>query len=306
MRKILAVLVMLVATSAAAQFPGNVFVEVETKPGWVDTRLHVGGQTVGGFAFQLLYKFIPFSTAGGNFVMPRQQQTIFHYAGTMSFWNGQLTIFTQPGNGYTDIFHRDAELTEIAPMRSGNYLVSERRSGKLIEFNLGGIVAEYLFPGATHIELLYDQCTVLFTSGDDDPNGNRVGRMNICTGVPLTDFATLIPGHYAGSIRQLPNTDVLVANESAVLQFNRFGSLVHTYPYPATHLGLTPDGSGFWASGTVDGLPNLLRFDPNAPHAEPQSSRIDMGTRPALTIRELVVVGEWRSALRPVKGRALR
>lgn len=306
MFKILAALVMLVATSAAAQFPGNVFVEVETRPGSVETRLHVGTKTVGYVAFPLIYKSIPFSRADGNFVMPRQQHTIFHYAGTMSFWNGQMTYYNEPGNGYTEIFHRDAELTEIAPMRSGNYLVAERRSGKLVEFNLGGIVAEHAFPGAMHVELLSDQCTVLFTSGDDDPNGNRVGRLNICTGEQLSDFATLIPGEYAGSIRQLASGDVIVANESAVLQFNRFGSLVHTYPYPVTHLGLTPDGSGFWASGTVEGQPHLLRFDPNAPHAEPQSIRFDMGIAWALTIQELVVVGEWRSALRPVKGRAVR
>lgn len=301
-----AVLLMLLAMPAAAQRSGNVLVEVMTKPGWVSTRMSVGNSVLGYLANSLIHKQIPFSDFDGNFFMPRIEETVFHYKGTVSTWDGKPTIFSLPGKGYTEIFHNDAELTEIAPMRSGNYLVAERRAGDLIEFDMQGVVAKYPFPGATHIELLYDQCTVLFTSGDDDPHGNRVRRMNICTGEQLPDFATLLPGQYAGSIRQLPNTDVLVANESAVLQFDRFGTLLHTYPYVITHLGLTPDGSRFWASGTIDGQPHLLRFDPSRPHAEPESLRFDMGIAWGLAIRELVVVGEWRSAMRPVKGRAVR
>ena len=299
-----AILLLLFAVPASAQMRGNVLVETETHPGWISTRMQVGSSAIGYLGFPLIYKIVPFSDYDGSFYMPRIEETVFHYKQTVSTWDGRMTIFTSPEKGYTEIFHNDAELTEIAPIRSGNYLVAERRPGFLIEFNRNGVVAKVPFPGAMHIELLHDQCTVLFTSGRDDA---RVRRMNLCTGEQLSDFATLLPGQYAGSIRELPNLDVLVANEAAVLQFDRFGSLIRTWSYPPlTHLCLTPDGTGFWATGTLEGQPQLLRFDLRAPETQPASVRFDMGNTWALSIREMVVVGEWRSALRPVRARAVR
>src|SRR5437868_4783219 len=126
-----------------------------------------------GIATPLIYKSVPMFGAGHFFIQARNFgalsphpdiiEVVFHSAGTVSVWDGVNHIFTEPGLGYTELFHDDAELGEIAPMRSGNFLVPERAAfAKLIEFNLNGRVADIPFPnsiGAEHIELLGDQCT---------------------------------------------------------------------------------------------------------------------------------------------------
>src|SRR5207248_6897460 len=120
----------------------------------------------------------------------------------ISFWDGTLLTFQMPGKAYRDIFSDDVELGEIAPARFGHFLVAERsadraRGARLIEFTLQGRLADHVFPevldangralGARHIELLADGCTLLYTNGSDDANGNRVRRMDICTDTAETD-----------------------------------------------------------------------------------------------------------------------
>jgi hypothetical protein len=226
----------------------------------------------------LIYKHVPLS-GSGHLLVPAPDQFVFEDDGTVSMWDGVQRVFTEPGVGYTEIFHDDAFFGEIAPMRSGNFLIAESwneraHGAKLIEFNLHGVVAEYPFPelvdvansrvlGAEHVELLADQCTVLYTNGSDDPAGNRVRRLNICTRQPEPDFATLLAGPYAGAIRQLPDGDVLVANGAAILRFSPAGSLLRTYPLEgATHIALTPDGSAFWAAGVELDIAKLVHLDP--------------------------------------------
>lgn len=269
--------------------------------------VHAGGAP-------LIYKLVPYS-GPGRFLMPAPDRILFHHQRVVSFWDGVPRLYNEAGKGYTEIFAEETELGEIAPMRSGNFLVPQRwndreRGAKLIEFNVRGRVAEYAFPevidpatnralGATHIELLADQCTVLYTLG------NRVARLNICTGQAQTDFATLVAGEHAGSIRQLPNGDVLVANGSAILQFTSAGSLRRTYSFPGvTHLALTADGKAFWAGGVFLGKAELRRFDPE------QSVQLGNDGMQTLMVpletTDLVVVGEWRASNAQVKSRAVR
>jgi hypothetical protein len=294
----------------------------ETRP-YYELWEHVGWHYAffaGGW--RLTDKVVPY-TGSGHFLIPAPNQIVFHSEQTVSFWDGVVHNFWEEGKGYVDIFHDDTELGEIAPMRSGNFLVPERsndraRGAKVIEFNLQGRVAEVRFPevvdvasgravGASHIELLADQCTLLYGVG------NRVARLDICTGAARSDFAVLHADESAGSIRQMPNGEVLVASGSAVLQFAANGTLLRSYSFPGvTNVALTPEGTAFWAAGVDADKAELRRFDPNVVGGNPTT--IPLGN-PEMTsaavpvdVSDLVVVGEWRPALQPgrVRVRAVR
>lgn len=323
-----ALLALLLTTPLAAFDRGDVLLENRTHvpalgiPGPLyELWVHTGWRYAFSGGWQLLiHKPIPY-TGPGRFLVPRPDQILSHHEQTVSVWDGVARPYWTEGKGYTEVFRHDTELSEIAPMRSGNFLVAEQwndRGAKLIEFNLQGRVAEYSFPegidtatnralGAMHIELLSDQCTVLYTLGKEIAS-NRVRRLNICTKQPQTDFASLVAGEYAGSIRQLPSGDILVANGSAVLQFTSQGSLVRSYQFPGvTHLALTTDGSAFWAAGVYLEKAHLRRFDLSTPDADPPSLQLgndEMKTLVVpLDVADLVIVGEWRAALEPVKAR---
>jgi hypothetical protein len=306
---------------AALDQRGYVYLETRMQdPGLGDKTssflwLHTGWvYAFGAGAFPLIYKYVPFAGPEGHFLIPAADQIVFHYEQTVSVWDGVPRSFTAEGKGYDDIFSDDTELTEIAPMRSGHFLVAERsndraRGAKLIEFTVHGRVAEYRFPelvvndqtlGAMHIEVLADQCTVLYTLGNDDPAGNRVRRFNICTQQAQSDFTALVAGEYAGSIRQMANGDVIVANGSAVLEFTSRGSLLRTYQLPGvTHIALAPDGKTFWAGAVNLDTADLRHFDPASGDA---GESVPLGNPEARSlffpvgIDDLVVVNEWRAA----------
>jgi hypothetical protein len=266
----------------------------------------------GGGGFLLIFKFVPFAEEA-HYLVPAPTRILFHHHRTVSVWDGVLRYSNEPGKGYDDIFTDDTELSEIAPSRAGRYLVAERwhdsaRGAKLIEFDLHGAVAEYRLPqvvvndralGAVHIELLADQCTVLYTLGNDEPNGNHVRRFNICTNEAQSDFALLVAGQYAGAIRQLPNGDVLVANGNVILRLTSTGSLIRSYELSGvTHLALSSDGRTFWAGAVHLDKAELREFD-----LDGNSRSIPLGnpgmasfTVP-LEVSALVVVGEWRAGV---------
>ncbi|HYR28159.1 MAG TPA: hypothetical protein VEU30_06810, partial [Thermoanaerobaculia bacterium] len=158
---------------------------------------------------------------------------------------------------FTPVLEHEHEISDLAP-RGGNFLAAERFGGTLIEFNLAGRVREYPFPGGEHIELLSDQCTLLYTGGAGD---NRVRRMNLCTGRQLADFALLPDATYAGAIRQLPSGEILVADGNAIRRFSATGSLTASYDFPGvTHIALTARGTRFHAAGVFEGVSALREY----------------------------------------------
>lgn len=311
--------------AAAAWERGNVLLENRAQSPrsmsvYHDLWLHFGGRyALAAGASPLNVVPVPYHH-DGQFIAPSTNRVVFHYDRTVSWWDGVERVrrgddeVTLP---YVEIFKADTELSEIAPMRSGNFLVAERsndaaRGAKLIEFNLRGRVAEHRFPtlidpetnralGARHIELLADQCTVLYTLGNDHRLSNRVLRMNICTGEQQTDFATLLAGEYAGAIRQLPNGDVLFANGAFIMRFNAQGGYVGGYVLPGvTHIALSPDATTLWGAGVAFGQLHLQGFDlrgPNVTGAPVQIGNDGMQTSLVpLNVTELVVVGEGRAS----------
>jgi hypothetical protein len=312
---------------------GNLVIEMrEAVPYVIPTDdymlwVHTGHSYTFGLGFDLIYKIPPFSGAG-HLLAPAPDLYALHSDRTVLLWDGHLEVFTTPGLGWNEVFTAETDLSEFAPMRNGHFLVAESfadvaRGVKLIEFDAHGIVAEYAFPqlidpvthravGAAHLELLGDQCTVLYTTGLELPLDNRVRALDICTRQPRADFAQLAPNQYGGSIRQLPNGDVLVANGNAMLQFNAGGALLRTYALPGvTHLSLSPDGTTFWTVTLENDVAFLRQFDPNHPDitfapvafGNPESVT---GLAPVAT-DDLVTIGEWRAATAPVrKSRATR
>lgn len=270
--------------SATSPFTTGTFYEAWVYPPEANYAVGTGGTP-------LLYKLVPMF-GPGHFYIPVPNQAIFYSGGTMSWWDGVSHNFGEPGKGYTDIFQDDGAFGEIAPMRNGDYLVG---GAKLIEFNLQGRVRDIAFPNSAqseHIELLGDQCTLLYSVA------NRVARMNICTGAALSDFAALGAGQSAGSIRQLPSGDVLVASGSAIVQFSAGGSMLRSYPFDGvTRIALTPDGSGFYAFAIVNGKPALRFYDDgrDIPIGNPGMNDPSV----AQQADDLVVVEEWRAATQP-------
>lgn len=330
-----ALLTILLALPLAAFDRGSVLLENRSQPPYSLTVYTDLWGHVPGWPYALAAHGLPLNLKGvpyygsGSFLAPAPNRIVFHSDRTVSWWDGVYREANTLEPAYTEIFKADTELSEIAPMRSGNFLVAERwsdaaRGAKLIEFNLRGRVAEYRFPtivdaetnralGARHIELLADQCTVLYTLGSDHRLNNRVLRMNICTGAQQADFATLLAGEYAGAIRQLPNGDVLVANGAFVMKFNAQGSYTGGYPLAGvTHIALSPDVSTVWAAGvSLDEL-KLQRFDLGGPSAS--GVQVPIGNPEMhdslvpLNVTDLVVIGEGRaSAARPMprRGRAV-
>lgn len=198
----LVVFSLLLSLPAAAFDRGDVLLENRShRPGdgnstSYDSWIHFGWHYAFAMGSALMYKPVPYHGVPGHFLIPTPADIVFHHERIVSHWDGVPRRGNTPGKGYTEIFTADAELSEIAPMRSGNYLVAERwtdgsRAARVIEFNVRGRVAEHPFPelidpatrralGATHIELSSDQCTLLYTLGGDDPGGSRVRRMNLC------------------------------------------------------------------------------------------------------------------------------
>jgi hypothetical protein len=124
-RSLLAVLALLFAMPLAAFNRGEVYFEHSSSLPWSSSTYYEPwvfdarwDYAFGAGASPLLYKEVPMF-GQGHFFIRASNEIVFHDRGTVSVWDGVPHIFSEPGKGYTEIFHDDAELGEIAPMRSG-------------------------------------------------------------------------------------------------------------------------------------------------------------------------------------------
>lgn len=163
-----------------------------------------------------------------------------------------------------------------------------------------------------HLEVLSDRCTLLYAPHYYS-NQRAIYRYDLCKREHLPDFATNVP--FVGSIRQLPDGDILVAAGFDVRRFNADGTLERTYDVHATRIALTPDASGFWAVGNPywsgpPPAPLLYRIDFATPDAPAATVAINFARSNAdyanSGIYTLAVVGEWRAAATKPKTRAAR
>lgn len=310
--------ILLAVPLGAAFIPGTVFIQnrsansslgLTSSDLWVYTE---GASFATATGTALIYQ--PSPLGAGHFLIPTPNAAIFERGRTVSLWDGIQRFYGDPDTGIQDIFTDDVNLGEIAPARFGTFLVADV-GGKLIEFNPAGVGAEFKLPtsiGATHIELLDDGCTVLYTLGHDDPNPGRVHRFNICTGAAEADFwVPTTSTESAGSVRQIPNGNVLVAIGTAVRELTLQGVPVHEWAFPgATLLALTPDGHAFYAAGVNQQKVDFRLYQLDAPNDAPRSIPIgnpEMGSLLFPTeMIELVVVEEWRAGRVNARTRAVR
>ena len=194
---------------------------------------------------------------------------------------------------------------DILPMRSGDFLSMEALSDnpfslRLVKFAASGQVLDVmevpsnvpqLLMDYTRAELLADQCTVAWKGRG---HTGRVHAFNICTKQVVPDLVVLPAAvRRMGSIRQLPNGDLLIATSDDVRRYSKSGKEVAVYRVPALLLALTPDASGFWA--TSASFPyEVYRVD----FATPETIAY---RKPLNTVRAtaLAVAGEWRASLQP-------
>jgi hypothetical protein len=220
------------------------------------------------------------------------------------------------GTGTSWIFLSNARLTDILQLPSGNLLVAEadnRKSfgARLHEVNARGALEDtWVLPsfpdsgdadrvlGASHMELLSDQCTLLYTGGRTAEETHRIRRYNLCTRSGEADFLAKLPvaGGAVGSIRQLPGGDILIATGRGVLRYTNSGAYVGSYPFAARRIALSTDGSSFWVAeagedGSVDA--RVLRVDPATGQI---AAEFALGKE---DVSGLTVVGEYRAAAAP-------
>jgi hypothetical protein len=324
--------ILLAAPLGAAFVPGTVFIQntatnsslgLNSREMWVYSP---GDSYALGTGTPLIYQMSPLGE--GPFLIRTPNAAIFERSRIISVWDGIERYYGDPVTGIQDILSSDVDLAEIAPARSGNFVVAEQWNtpevgAKLVEFNLGGAVAEYNLPtiadvahnrvlGAHHIEVLGDGCTVLYTLGHDDPNPGRVHRFNICTGAAESDFwVPTVSTEYAGSLRQIPNGDVLVAFGTGIRELTLQGVPVHEWAFAGvTHLALTPDGHAFYAAGLDHQKADFRLYQLDTPSDPPQLIPLGNPEMQSLLspaeILELVVVGEWRAVGVTARTRAVR
>lgn len=326
--------VVLVSASVASAQTSHYFIrgEVFLTDGEVWSYLPGFTSMASSSGWTLASKSVPYGWPGW-FIVSDPRAVLFHDGRTVSFWDGVVRSAWDPGKGYDDLFTDAAQLGEFMRIRSGHYLVAERWAGlpkqaAIVEFDLSGAIREYPFPplpetdknrsiGAEHFELLSDGCTLLYAGGDEGSEiRSHVRRMNLCTATAEPDFAVLMRGQSAGSIRELRTGEILVASGDSVLKFAPAGALIRSYVMPTarftatvTHLALSPDGSTCYGAGIDQGAPKLYRFDPYA--ADARLEKFAVGNpemqppETATAIHSLVVVGEWRASGSGVRSRAV-
>ncbi|HEX2122864.1 MAG TPA: hypothetical protein VHL59_14630 [Thermoanaerobaculia bacterium] len=210
------------------------------------------------------------------------------------------------------------ELSEVVTNRAGELFVAEtigrarHLPARLVRFSAAGEVLRVysleLLPrgssitwsaGPAHMELLADQCTLVYTLGDELLDARRVMRFDVCTGHPMPDLLALAPRFgMGGSVRQLPNGDILIATARDVRRFDSSGKLVLVYRVPAVRIALTPEATGFWFADNFF----LQRID----FANPDVIAERVVLPPLGNVLALAVVGEWRAAANFVKRRPVR
>lgn len=215
------------------------------------------------------------------------------------------------------------EESELLRTRSGDFLVAEySRLGakpRLLRFTLAGDIVRIFempdaplvqtipleYDGIAHIELLADQCTLLWSPRQLERH--QVRTFDICTGLAKAPFLSTTSSadpreDRVTGIRALPNGDVLIATPVDVRRYDRGGGKLDSYPVPETWFGeqlahdtllaLTPDASGYWA-----GRNDLVqRFD----FASPSVPAATFNACHCGDLFALSVVDEWRAALQPL------
>jgi hypothetical protein len=141
-------------------------------------------------------------------------------------------------------------------------LEANSETGNLLEFAPGNTTAPtanfypayYGEDGIFAFELAQDDVTIYYTLG-----GPSIYSYNTQLGLQNPDVTDTLPGIYAGDLRQLPDTSLLVADGDRIVRVNSTtGAVTQTYQPSGVELllGLTldPDGTDFWTDDSITGI----------------------------------------------------
>ncbi len=310
-----AALALLIGFSAFAQTAferGDVVVQMSSTMGWEPytqfAEIHVLDPN--GVRKEADRRFSPPPYASG-FLIPDARRAFFaSRALGVTLWRDGSNGLARPVNGLNL-----QDPGQVLQTRSGDLLVAERRRAggkpRLVRFTAAGdLLWIYELPdpplarpnesnsylGAQHMELLGDQCTLLWATS----SSRRVRVFNVCTGEAAHDLMTMPSDvDQIGSIRKLPNGDLLIGADriwpakSVVRRFDAAGNHVASHSeLPSgfggeTLLALTPEGTGFWVA--KDFVIQRIDFD------SPGSAIVSTEIR-GNYLNALGVVGEWRAA----------
>jgi len=164
------------------------------------------------------------------------------------------------GSGY------DCDPSSFAIDATGNVYVGQADcTGDILKFDAAGNrLASYDVPttqrGTDHIYLAGDNCTMFYTSRDQN-----IYRYNVCTRTQLPIFNLQpLPGSNAYHLVVLPGGGVLVADSEFIVGLDAAGNQARIYSVPGEQGNLwggvdfVGDGT-FWASNGYNG--NIYRFN---------------------------------------------
>ena len=171
------------------------------------------------------------------------------------FAAGTITIFDAAG-ARTGAFRAaggSAVLESCALDSAGNLFVSHVDNATVDKLSpTRGLLRSFTLAadqhGIDHIALKPDDCTLLYTS-----EGDLVKQYNVCTGVQMADFATLVGPCYQVALRN--NGEVFVACASGIFRLTATGATVQVYPDGSfgsngfvRSMAFDPDGTSFWTA----------------------------------------------------------
>lgn len=157
--------------------------------------------------------------------------------------NPSSIVFDAAGNAYVGQADETQDILKFAP--SGDLLAAL------------DVAVEHR--GSDWIDLASDQCTMLYTSREQN-----VLQYDVCGNRQLPNFNRQpLPGPNAFALRVLPDGGLVVANWSVIVRLDASGALVQTYGVPdeaGSWIGLDLVGDGtFWVSSF--GSSNVYRID---------------------------------------------
>ncbi len=208
--------------------------------------------------------FSSFAEFGGGLEFNAAGTTL--YAADLSnAISGDVETFSTNGTGPA-AFGGGAAIgaTSLRLDPSGNVFVglaANLPGGNLLEYAAGDTNAPtasfypayYNNLGIRAFELAQDDTTIFYTDG-----GASIYSFNSALGLQNPDITDSLTGIYAGDLRQLPDSSLLVGDGDSVVQVNSTtGAIMKTYTIPGASLllGVTldPDGVDFWTNDSFVG-----------------------------------------------------
>ncbi|HEV7764936.1 MAG TPA: hypothetical protein VGQ76_08050 [Thermoanaerobaculia bacterium] len=131
-------------------------------------------------------------------------------------------IFTIQPDGTRALFFDSATSLQAVTVASNGRIFARAATTLSVISSAGVLEATHALPSALGmIAVANDSCTIYY-----DTFGPQIGRINGCTGVVLPDFPPMLSSFM--DLHPLPNGNVLIATDSAIVLYDVSGSVIRT------------------------------------------------------------------------------